>query len=120
MDTVYDYFMGYSMGYLGWDDKLYIGNWHGLGKTMSVIDSPDNKGVVQGGSLRFPVLRRATTHLPTQLHLGKVELMWLGYSNQYRILWRSTRQLKGGQVVLKNFLHIVANYSFVPKRMSWI
>jgi hypothetical protein len=44
MDTAYDYFMGYGMANLAWDQKLYIGNIHGLGNTMSVIDSPDNKG----------------------------------------------------------------------------
>jgi hypothetical protein len=76
MDTVYDYFMGYSMGYLGWDDKLYIGNWHGLGKTMSVIDSPDNKGVACNWCakcLRFPDTLGGATNPPCQpnYNLGK-------------------------------------------------
>ncbi len=31
MDTAYDYFMGYGMANLAWDQKLYIGNIHGLG-----------------------------------------------------------------------------------------
>ncbi|MBK8686447.1 MAG: hypothetical protein IPN26_16510 [Bacteroidetes bacterium] len=75
MDTVYDYFNGYSMGYLGWDKKLYIGNWHGLGKTMSVIDSPDNKGISCGWCpkcLRFPGYtgRCHKPSLSTQLQFG--------------------------------------------------
>jgi hypothetical protein len=76
MDTVYDYFNGYSMGYLGWDKKLYIGNWHGLGKTMSVIDSPDNKGISCGWCpkcLRFPDTLGGATNPPCQpnYNLGK-------------------------------------------------
>ena len=76
MDTVYDYFNGYSMGYLGWDNKIYIGNWHGLGKTMSVIDSPDNKGISCGWCpkcLRFPDTLGGATNPPCQpnYNLGK-------------------------------------------------
>jgi hypothetical protein len=76
MDTVYDYFNGYSMGYLGWDKKLYIGNWHGLGKTMSVIDSPDNKGIACSWCakcMRFPDTLGGATNPPCQpnYNLGK-------------------------------------------------
>lgn len=76
MDTVYDYFNGYSMGSLGWDNKIYIGNWHGLGKTMSVIDSPDNKGVACNWCakcLRFPDTLGGATNPPCQpnYNLGK-------------------------------------------------
>jgi hypothetical protein len=76
MDTVYDYFMGYSMGSLGWDNKVYIGNWHGLGKTMSVIDSPDNKGVACNWCakcLRFPDTLGGASNPPCQpnYNLGK-------------------------------------------------
>jgi hypothetical protein len=76
MDTVYDYFMGYSMGSLGWDNKVYIGNWHGLGTAMSVIDSPDNKGVSCGWCqkcLRFTQDSVGATNPPCQpnYNLGK-------------------------------------------------
>lgn len=76
MDTISSYFMGYSMGLLGWDDKLYIGNWNGLGKTMSVIDSPDNKGISCGWCpkcMRFPDTLGGATNPPCQpnYNLGK-------------------------------------------------
>ena len=76
MDTIYNYFMGYSMGSIGWDDKVYIGNWHGIGTAMSVIDSPDNKGA--GCSwcqkcLRFTQDSLGATNPPCQpnYNLGK-------------------------------------------------
>lgn len=76
IDTISTYFMGYSMGYLGWDDKLYIGNWNGLGKTMSVIDSPDNKGISCSWCpkcMRFPDTLGGATNPPCQpnYNLGK-------------------------------------------------
>ncbi|MBK6331771.1 MAG: hypothetical protein IPF62_15235 [Bacteroidetes bacterium] len=37
-------FQKWSCAYLGPDNKVYIGNVNGLGKAMSVIDSPDVKG----------------------------------------------------------------------------
>jgi hypothetical protein len=38
-------FQRWSCAYLGPDNKVYIGNWGGLGKAMSVIDNPNVKGV---------------------------------------------------------------------------
>ncbi len=76
MDTISTYFMGYSMGHLGWDEKLYIGNWNGLGNTMSVIDSPDNKGSACSWCrkcLRFTQDSLGATNPPCQpnYNLGK-------------------------------------------------
>ncbi len=45
MDTIDNYFMVYYIVFLGWDNKIYIGNWAGLGKTFSVVDSADYKGM---------------------------------------------------------------------------
>jgi len=45
MDTTYDQFQKWSALYKGPDDKVYIGNWGGLGRAMSVIDNPNVKGV---------------------------------------------------------------------------
>jgi hypothetical protein len=45
LDTTWDRFMMYSSLYLGPDNKLYIGNWNGLSKEMSVINTPNSKGV---------------------------------------------------------------------------
>ncbi len=44
LDTSYQKFQDYDASYLGPDDKLYIGNFAGLSKQMSVIDNPDVKG----------------------------------------------------------------------------
>lgn len=44
MDTSYSKFTHYSNMYLGPNAKIYIGNFHGTSKQMSVIDSPDVKG----------------------------------------------------------------------------
>jgi hypothetical protein len=76
MDTVFDYFVGYSMASLGWDSKIYIGNWHGLGTAMSVIDNPDNKGANCGWCqkcLRFTQDSVGATNPPCQpnYNLGK-------------------------------------------------
>jgi hypothetical protein len=45
MDTTYDQFQKWSCLYTGPDGKIYVGNWGGLGKAMSVIDNPNVKGV---------------------------------------------------------------------------
>jgi hypothetical protein len=76
MDTAYDYFMGYGMANLAWDQKLYIGNIHGLGNAMSVIDSPDNKGAACNWCqkcLRFTQDSVGATNPPCQpnYNLGK-------------------------------------------------
>ncbi len=44
MDTVYDYFAGYTSLGLGADNKIYIGHFHGTSKQMSVIDNPNGQG----------------------------------------------------------------------------
>jgi hypothetical protein len=44
LDTSYQKFQDYNASYLGPDDKLYIGNFAGLSKQMSVINNPDIKG----------------------------------------------------------------------------
>ena len=57
IDTTWDWFQLYSNIYPGPGDKLYIGNWHGLGGQMSVINRPDNKGSASDfcrKCLRFP------------------------------------------------------------------
>ncbi len=43
-DTTYAQFNGYVNCALAADNKIYIGNFHGLSKTMSVINNPDQLG----------------------------------------------------------------------------
>jgi len=43
-DTSYTQFQDYETAYTGPDNKIYIGNFSGLSKQMSVIDSPNVKG----------------------------------------------------------------------------
>jgi hypothetical protein len=43
-DTVLQYFPEYYLGYLGANDKLYIGNWNGTQNGMSYIDKPNERG----------------------------------------------------------------------------
>jgi hypothetical protein len=57
LDTAWQEFQQYSNIYPGPDDKLYIGNWDGLGGQMSVINYPDSNGTASGfcrKCLRFP------------------------------------------------------------------
>lgn len=57
MDTSINAFMGYSNMYMGPNQKIYIGNWGGIGGEMSVIDNPNEKGVNCGWCrkcMRFP------------------------------------------------------------------
>jgi hypothetical protein len=44
LDTSWQKFQFYDASYLGPDGKLYIGNFGGLSKQMSVINNPDVKG----------------------------------------------------------------------------
>jgi hypothetical protein len=44
MDTTYNDFMGYTSLHLGFDNKIYIGHFHGFSRQMSVIDNPDGQG----------------------------------------------------------------------------
>lgn len=44
LDTTWQKFQKYSSSYLGPDNKMYVGNWNGLSKQMSVINNPDIKG----------------------------------------------------------------------------
>jgi hypothetical protein len=44
LDTLPNAAQGYKTAYLGPDNKIYIGNSHGLSKQMSRIDNPDIKG----------------------------------------------------------------------------
>ena len=44
LDTTWAQFQLYNNAYLGPDNKLYIGNFNGLSKQMSVINNPDIKG----------------------------------------------------------------------------
>jgi hypothetical protein len=44
LDTTWNQFQEYADTYLAPDNKIYIGNWHGLSKQMSVIDNPNIKG----------------------------------------------------------------------------
>ena len=56
-DTTWEEFQRYSTIYPGPDDKLYIGNLDGFAGQMSVINTPDNKGVAADfcrKCLRFP------------------------------------------------------------------
>jgi hypothetical protein len=57
LDTGWQEFQLYSNIYPGPDDKLYIGNWNGIGGQMSVINSPDSNGTSADfcrKCLRFP------------------------------------------------------------------
>jgi hypothetical protein len=44
MDTSWAQFSDYETGYMGNDNKIYIGNFGGTSKQMSRIDNPDVKG----------------------------------------------------------------------------
>lgn len=44
LDTTYQKFQHYNASYLGPDNKIYIGNFGGTSKQMSVINNPDVKG----------------------------------------------------------------------------
>ena len=44
LDTTWAAFQKYSSSYIGPDGKIYVGNWNGLSKQMSVINSPNMKG----------------------------------------------------------------------------
>ncbi len=44
LDTTWAAFQKYSSSYLGPDNKLYVGNWWGISKQMSVINNPNVKG----------------------------------------------------------------------------
>lgn len=44
IDTTDTQFQGYNTMYLAPNNKIYIGNWNGFSKQMSVIDNPDNAG----------------------------------------------------------------------------
>jgi hypothetical protein len=44
LDTSYQKFQDYDASYLGPNNKLYIGNFAGLSKQMSIIENPDVKG----------------------------------------------------------------------------
>jgi hypothetical protein len=44
LDTTWAAFQKYSSSYLGPDNKLYVGNWWGVSKQMSVINNPNVKG----------------------------------------------------------------------------
>ncbi len=57
LDTTWQAFQKYSSSYLGPDLKIYVGNWWGVSKQMSVIDNPDVKGAGSNfcpRCLRFP------------------------------------------------------------------
>jgi hypothetical protein len=78
MDTNFIQFNGYSNSSLGWDNKIYIGNWHKslFAIAMNVIDSPDNKGANCGWCrkcLRFTQDTVGASNPPTQpnYNLGK-------------------------------------------------
>ena len=45
LDTTWTKFNLYNLAYLGPDDKIYIGNWHGFSPAMSVINNPNVKGM---------------------------------------------------------------------------
>lgn len=45
LDTVWLKFQNYSNSYIGPDDRIYIGNFGGTSKQMSVINNPDVKGI---------------------------------------------------------------------------
>jgi hypothetical protein len=48
IDTTWQKFQGYSNLYNGPDGKLYVGNWSGISKQMSVINNPNAKGAACG------------------------------------------------------------------------
>jgi hypothetical protein len=57
LDTTWQAFQKYSSSYIGPDGKIYVGNWWGISKQMSVINIPNAKGVACDfcpRCLRFP------------------------------------------------------------------
>ncbi len=73
IDTVWDYFNGYSNMYLGPNNKLYIGHWNGIGDALSVIENPDVKGVGCNFCelcLRFPYFSTTTPPCMPNYDLG--------------------------------------------------
>jgi len=73
LDTVWDYFNGYSNMYLGPNNKLYIGHWSGIGDGLSVIENPDVKGVGCNFCelcLRFPYFSTTTPPCMPNYDLG--------------------------------------------------
>ena len=76
MDTTSDWFMGYSNMYLGPNGRLYIGNWDGIGNTMSVINNPNEKGVKCAWCpkcLRFSDYRATTPPCMPNYRLGALK-----------------------------------------------
>jgi len=45
VDSANEFFQRYSNIYMGGDDRLYIGNFHGVKSTMSYIDQPNKRGL---------------------------------------------------------------------------
>ncbi|MBK7762510.1 MAG: T9SS type A sorting domain-containing protein [Bacteroidetes bacterium] len=74
LDTSYIQFQDYSASYLGPDGKIYVGNFGGLSKQMSVIDAPDNKGAACSfcpRCLRFPNIGAGTPPCMPNYALGE-------------------------------------------------
>ncbi len=75
LDTTWERFMGYSNMYVGPNGRLYIGNWHGISKEMSVINKPNEKGVNCAWCprcFRLPYYTTAPPCMPNY-HLGALQ-----------------------------------------------
>ncbi len=75
LDTTWAAFQGWSCAYLGPDNKMYIGNWNGLGAAMSYIEYPDIIGSGCGfcaKCLRFPKIGAGNPPCMPNYGLGRM------------------------------------------------
>jgi hypothetical protein len=81
MDTTYDQFQKWGGLFSGPDGKIYIGNWGGIGKAMSVIDNPNVKGNgcnFCAKCLQFPSQGVTTPPCMPNYELGKDSALLVG------------------------------------------
>jgi len=74
VDSANEFFQEYSNLYIGGDDKLYIGNFHGVKSTMSYIEYPNRRGNASGFCRRcLQIPNNNAQGLPNipNYHLGK-------------------------------------------------
>jgi len=76
LDTTWNVFQAWSCAYLGPDNKMYVGNWNGLGNAMSYIENPDVKGAGCGfcpKCFRFPKIGAGSPPCMPNYGLGEKE-----------------------------------------------
>jgi len=74
VDSANEFFQKYANMYIGGDDKLYIGNFHGVKSTMSYIEYPNKRGSASGFCRRcLQIPNNNAQGLPNipNYHLGK-------------------------------------------------